>query len=103
MIDYNNIDDITNILYDFVYNNDKKYIFEKFNIENITLNDIVKNSNFDYSEIFKNSFGLASNSSFTIFGFVPLVLPSVGNRNVLTSETVLLVITVESLILVPLA
>src|SRR3989338_2412719 len=52
--------------------------------------------------ITRNNFGLASNSSFMISGSVSPVPPSVGNRNVLTSETVLLITTGPS-ISIPLA
>ena len=55
MVDYDNIDEITNLLYEFVNTEKKDYLFEKTNPEMITLNDIIKHNNFDYSKILNNS------------------------------------------------
>ena len=55
MVDYDNIDEITNLLYEFINSKKKDYLFEKSNPETITLNDIIKNNDFDYTKILNNS------------------------------------------------
>ena len=51
---YNNIDDMTNLLYDFIYKPQKDYFCEKPKIDEIFFNDIIKNNKFDYSKILNN-------------------------------------------------
>ena len=58
-INYNNIDDLINLLYEFVYLKDKntlnKYYFEKLEPSKIDIYDLVK-KDFDYKIIFNKSF-----------------------------------------------
>ena len=52
---YNNIDFCLNLLYDFLYNSEKKcYNAKHTPVTSITLNDIKKNKNFNKSLIFKD-------------------------------------------------
>jgi hypothetical protein len=57
IIDYNDIQNLSNILFEFVYNpNSETYdnlMFEKINISELTHNDIIKDDTFDYEYILK--------------------------------------------------
>ena len=48
---YDNIDDMTNLVYEFIYKSPKEYFCEKPKIEEIVFNDIIKSNEFDYSKI----------------------------------------------------
>ena len=72
-INYNSIKDLVNLLYDFVYGQNKdiyqNYTYEKLNPESITLNELIKND-IDYQVILSNSFGEKQNFKLisSIFG-----------------------------------
>ena len=55
--DYNNINDMIDLIYEFLYKNhsNEVYGFEKIKINEIDNNRILKNSEFDYNEIFDNN------------------------------------------------
>jgi hypothetical protein len=57
---YDNIDDMIELIYNFVYkgrkNIEKDYIYEKVNIENINMSRIIKHGEFDYNKILMNNF-----------------------------------------------
>lgn len=57
MIDYNNIYDLLDLLYNFVYKDkySKDYIFEPLNIKNITLDDLIKGEDFNYHYVINNT------------------------------------------------
>jgi hypothetical protein len=63
-INYNNIDDLINLMYEFVYLKDKntldKYYFEKLEPSNIDIYDLIK-KDFDYKIIFDKSFNNKNN------------------------------------------
>lgn len=52
-MNYDNINELNELMHAFLYDKStqNEYIYEKTNIENITLSDIVKNDNFDYQLI----------------------------------------------------
>jgi hypothetical protein len=58
-MNYDNINELNMLMHDFLYdkNTQENYVYEKTNINDITLSDIVKNDNFDYSVILNNSVG----------------------------------------------
>ena len=51
---YDNIDNMTNLLYEFINNPKEDYLFIKPKPEEIIFNDIIKNNDFDYSKILNN-------------------------------------------------
>ena len=57
---YDNIDDMIELIYNFVYkgrkNIEKDYVYEKINIENIDMSRILKQGEFDYNKILMNNF-----------------------------------------------
>jgi hypothetical protein len=57
---YDNIDDMIELIYNFVYtgrkNIEKDYVYEKVNIENIDMSRIIKQGEFDYNKILMNNF-----------------------------------------------
>ena len=63
-INYNNIKDLVNLLYDFVYTKNKtifdNYEYKKFEPSNININDLIK-EDIDRQSILNNSFGNKEN------------------------------------------
>ena len=57
---YDNIDNMIELIYNFVYkgrkNIEKEYVYEKVNIENIDMSRIIKQGEFDYNKILMNNF-----------------------------------------------
>ena len=57
---YDNIDDMIELIYNFVYkgrkNIEKDYVYKKVNIENIDMSRILKQGEFDYNKILMNNF-----------------------------------------------
>jgi hypothetical protein len=62
---YDNIDDMIELIYNFVYkerkNIEKDYVYEKLNIENIDMSRIIKQGEFDYNKILMNNFNDKNN------------------------------------------